>query len=247
MTPEERHLWYDFLSKSNMKAKRQKVLYNYILDFYIPEVRIAIELDGRQHGREENRYADCERDSFLSKEGIMVLRYTNIQINENFQSVCKDILKHCEMRKGACMKYELNEALPIHKDAIYHIKKSSVISYVEKIWGWDEEFQRNDFERDFSNIEQFSVIKVDEKICGFVQIYEHDNTIELVEIHLIPEKQGNGIGSNIIQKLLERAKNENKTFRLGCFKENIRAKKLYLKLGFVLTETTDTHNIFVYR
>ncbi|MBQ8914713.1 MAG: DUF559 domain-containing protein [Clostridia bacterium] len=72
---------------------------HYILDFYIPEVKIAIELDGRQHGREKDRYADRERDSFLAKEGIMVLRYTTVQINENFQSVCKDIQKHYEMRK----------------------------------------------------------------------------------------------------------------------------------------------------
>jgi len=99
MTKEERHLWYDFLSKSNMNAKRQKVFYNYILDFYIPEAKIAIELDGRQHGREENREADRERDSFLEAKGIKVLRYTNVQINELFSSVCKDIQKHYEMRK----------------------------------------------------------------------------------------------------------------------------------------------------
>ena len=99
MTPEERHLWYDFLSKSNMNAKRQKVFYNYILDFYISEARIAIELDGRQHGREENREADLERDAFLEAKGIKVLMYTNVQINELFSSVCKDIQKHCEMRK----------------------------------------------------------------------------------------------------------------------------------------------------
>ena len=70
---------------------------------------------------------------------------------------------------------------------------------------------------------------------------------ELVEIHLIPEMQGNGIGRDVIKRILERAKSKSKTVRLGCFKENCKAKKLYLKLGFVLTETTDTHNIFVYR
>ena len=98
MTPEERHLWYDFLSKSELKAKRQKVFYNYILDFYIPLAKIAIEIDGRQHGRPENKSADCERDSFLESKRILVLRYTNYQINTNFSNVCKDILKHCSLR-----------------------------------------------------------------------------------------------------------------------------------------------------
>ena len=100
MTPEERHLWYDFLSNSNIKAKRQKVLYNYILDFYIPETKIAIELDGRQHGKEEHRASDKERDAFLESQGIMVLRYTNLQVNENFSGVCKDIQNHYEERKA---------------------------------------------------------------------------------------------------------------------------------------------------
>ena len=99
MTKEELHLWLDFFKKCPYSVRRQKVMGNYILDFYIPEAKIAIELDGRQHGKEENRESDRERDSFLAKEGIKVLRYTNVQINENFQSVCKDIQKHCEMRK----------------------------------------------------------------------------------------------------------------------------------------------------
>ena len=99
MTSEEKHLWYDFLSKSNLNAKLQKVFYNYILDFYIPHVRIAIEIDGIQHGIPEHKDADCRRDAFLNSRGILVLRYTNNQINTNFSNVCKDIIKHCEQRK----------------------------------------------------------------------------------------------------------------------------------------------------
>ena len=100
MTKEEIHLWLDFLKKCPYSVRRQKVIDNYILDFYIPSAKIAIELDGRQHGREENRKSDLERDSFLKKEGIKVLRYTNVQINENFASVCKDIQKHYDERKA---------------------------------------------------------------------------------------------------------------------------------------------------
>ena len=121
------------------------------------------------------------------------------------------------------------------------------ISYVNSIWGWDEEYQRKDFDSDFSNLEQFQIIEISGKISGFVQIYEHNDTVELIEIHLIPEMQGKGIGSHIINSILEKAKSESKIVRLGCFKENHGAKKLYLNLGFVQTEQTDTHCIFVYR
>ena len=41
----------------------------------------------------------------------------------------------------------------------------------EKIWGWDEDYQRNDFDGDFSHIKQFNVIEVDSKFVGFVQYY----------------------------------------------------------------------------
>ncbi len=98
MTKEELHLWLDYLKNCNYSVRRQKVMGNYILDFYIPKAKIAIELDGRQHGREENCEADQERDRFLKSEGILVLRYTNVQVNENFSGVCKDIEKHYNER-----------------------------------------------------------------------------------------------------------------------------------------------------
>ena len=49
MTSEERHLWYDFLKKLPMPVKRQKNIENYIVDFYIPQVKTVIEIDGIQH------------------------------------------------------------------------------------------------------------------------------------------------------------------------------------------------------
>ena len=49
MTKEERHLWYDFLRKYPVRFLRQKVIDNYIVDFYCHDARIIIELDGSQH------------------------------------------------------------------------------------------------------------------------------------------------------------------------------------------------------
>ena len=46
MTKEERHLWYDFLKSLPMMVHRQKVIGNYIVDFYAAEAKIVIELDG---------------------------------------------------------------------------------------------------------------------------------------------------------------------------------------------------------
>lgn len=92
MTAEERHLWYDFLKRLPVPVKRQKNIGNYILDFYIPSAKLAIEIDGRQHKLAENREDDRIRDEFLNSLGIMVVRYTNDDIRNRFQAVAKDIL-----------------------------------------------------------------------------------------------------------------------------------------------------------
>ena len=96
MTKEEKHLWYDFLKTLPFSVKRQKVFGNYIVDFYIPQSNLVIELDGSQHYEEEGIIADHERDAYLRQQGIRILRYANSDVNYNFTAVCSDILNHLE-------------------------------------------------------------------------------------------------------------------------------------------------------
>lgn len=94
MTDEEKHLWYDFLKKLPVTVNRQKNIGNYIVDFLISSSNLVIELDGSQHWNEENKENDKKRDEYLKKMELTVLRYSNKEINENFDGVCADILKH---------------------------------------------------------------------------------------------------------------------------------------------------------
>jgi len=94
MTKEERHLWYDFLKALPFTINRQKVIGNYIVDFYCAEKKIIIELDGSQHYENKGKGNDKIRDSFLKNCGFKVLRYSNYDVNKNFKGVCTDILKH---------------------------------------------------------------------------------------------------------------------------------------------------------
>ena len=93
MTDEEKHLWYDFLKKLPMAVKRQHPIENYIVDFYIPQAKLVIEIDGSQHESAENAKADAERDEVLNSWGIEVLRFSNRRINKSFYSVTCEILK----------------------------------------------------------------------------------------------------------------------------------------------------------
>ena len=99
MTPKEKHLWYDFLKKLPITVNRQRKIGPYIVDFYIAECKIVIELDGSQHFEPQNREKDRVRDLFLNQSDIVVLRYLNSEINNNFDGVCRDIEKHLVYRE----------------------------------------------------------------------------------------------------------------------------------------------------
>ena len=92
MTREERHLWYDFLKTLPITVNRQRVIGSYIVDFYVSAAKIVIELDGSQHFEDYAQTQDRQRDSFLKSLGITILRYSNYDINNRFDSVCQDIL-----------------------------------------------------------------------------------------------------------------------------------------------------------
>ena len=94
MTREERHLWYDFLKQLPVTVNRQKVIGKYIVDFYCSKYKVVIELDGSQHYEDDGINKDKERDEYLKGLGIIVLRYSNLDINKNFRGVCEDILKY---------------------------------------------------------------------------------------------------------------------------------------------------------
>ena len=97
MTPEERHLWYDFLKRLPVTVHRQKIIGDFIVDFFISSKNVVIEIDGLQHSMPENKISDEQRDRELKLLGIDVLRYKNNDINKNFHMVCEDILKHLEI------------------------------------------------------------------------------------------------------------------------------------------------------
>ena len=91
MTAEERHLWYDFLKTLPVTVHRQKVIGNYVVDFYCAAIKTVIEIDGSQHYFKKGIESDKERDEYLSRLGIKVLRYSNLDIRRNFKGVCEYI------------------------------------------------------------------------------------------------------------------------------------------------------------
>jgi len=91
MTPQERHLWHDFLKNYPVRFLRQKVIASYIADFYCAKAKLVIELDGSQHYTDDGIEYDDIRSKTLEQFDLQVIRYSNTDINNNFYGVCEDI------------------------------------------------------------------------------------------------------------------------------------------------------------
>ena len=84
MTPWEIKLWTQFLREYPIRFQRQKVIDNYIVDFYCAKARIVIELDGGGHYTEEQQRYDDKRTEILKKYNLQVIRICNLEIDKNF-------------------------------------------------------------------------------------------------------------------------------------------------------------------
>ena len=91
MTKEERRLWYDFLRGHSVRFIRQKIIGNYIVDFYCAKANLVIELDGSQHYDDIGVSKDEQRTRYLEGQGLKVVRIPNNEIHSNFRGVCECI------------------------------------------------------------------------------------------------------------------------------------------------------------
>ena len=90
-TPQENHLWYDFLRSYTPRFQRQKTIGQFIADFYCEKAILVIELDGSQHFTPEGHTHDEARTAAIETVGATVLRFTNRDIDSNFKAVCTKI------------------------------------------------------------------------------------------------------------------------------------------------------------
>ena len=91
MTPQERKLWYGFLSSYAIRFQRQKTIDRFIVDFYCHKAKLIVELDGSQHYSDEGIAYDQERSAVLERYGLKVIRFSNRQVDWEFYAVCQVI------------------------------------------------------------------------------------------------------------------------------------------------------------
>ena len=105
MTPQELRLWYRFLRSYPIKIYKQRIIGDYIVDFYCSSAKLVIEVDGSQHYEEPGVVKDAERTAFLESLGLFVLRFSNRDINCNFPAVCEHIDQIIQERRSLSVAY----------------------------------------------------------------------------------------------------------------------------------------------
>ena len=93
MTDAETLLWSKLRGKQlkGYQFYRQKIIGNYIADFYCPKSKVVIEVDGGQHYSAEGKEKDKMRDDYMTREGITVLRFSDIEVLGNLDAVLEKI------------------------------------------------------------------------------------------------------------------------------------------------------------
>ena len=74
-----------------MRFLRQKVIDNYVVDFYCHEAKLIVELDGSQHYEEKGLLKDKIRTEKIESRNLTIIRIPNNEINKNFSDVCEYI------------------------------------------------------------------------------------------------------------------------------------------------------------
>jgi very-short-patch-repair endonuclease len=94
MTAAEKKLWYHLRGRAleGFKFRRQHAIGPYIGDFYCPLKRLVIEVDGDSHGNPEAAVRDANRDAFMAREGIRVIRFTDTDVQSNIEAVIERIM-----------------------------------------------------------------------------------------------------------------------------------------------------------
>jgi ribosomal protein S18 acetylase RimI-like enzyme len=105
---------------------------------------------------------------------------------------------------------------------------------IEQTWGWDEEWQRRDFDRRFRSYAA-SVIELEGAAVGGLLLDRTPVGVDIVELQILPEYQGKGIGTSVVRRVIKDAAHEGFPVTLSVVSANGRAKRLYERLGFQVT------------
>ncbi len=116
-------------------------------------------------------------------------------------------------------------------DLTFSIKKSAGGQYIRDVFGWDEQVQLGFHEKQFSPENTYLIVQND-TIAGWISVFDHEDHTKIDELYVLPEFQGKGIGTSVLQVVINHVKLRDVPLRLRVFKINHDVIRLYERLGF---------------
>ncbi len=107
--------------------------------------------------------------------------------------------------------------------------------HIEQLWGWDENWQRSNFEAECAAC-SCSILEEGDVLAGYVQTTHEPNGLRLRNIAIDAAFQGRGFGTSVVEGLQKDAARRGVAIHLSVFTTNARAAQFYLRLGFRETE-----------
>ena len=140
------------------------------------------------------------------------------------------------------MTEELNirKARLIDSEFVFAIKEKAFREYVEQVWGWDENHQRELHITRFA-AQDFRIIRIRGIDVGFFATSNTSEAVKLHQLFILPEYQGRGIGSACMTRIVNEANLAQKPMMLQVLKINTRAVAFYQRLGFTIADDDSTH------
>jgi GNAT superfamily N-acetyltransferase len=134
-------------------------------------------------------------------------------------------------------KVHLRQATPDDFEFLYQVHREAMRDYVERTWGWNEECQQQYFREHFDPDEYQIVVYRGEDV-GMMAVDRRGGEIHLNKMALRPAFQGRGLGTYLINRVLDEAR--GKMVWLQVLKVN-PARRLYERIGFTIAGETVTH------
>ena len=126
----------------------------------------------------------------------------------------------------------IRKARASDSEFIFTVKKAAY-RYVEQVWGWDDNYQRERHNKEFTS-HDFHIIQFHETDVGFFITSSTPDMLKVDQIYILPQYQGRGIGSACLTRIVDDANLEQRSVVLQVLKVNTRGIALYKRLGFTI-------------
>jgi ribosomal protein S18 acetylase RimI-like enzyme len=132
------------------------------------------------------------------------------------------------------MEWRLRSASESDRDFLHELHRITMYDVIDNTWGWDDAWQRADFDRRFGTC-VVSIIDIQGRAVGGLWLESSPDSLHIVELQIVPEIQGKGIGRAVVRHVIQQGIDRGLPVTLSVVPANPRAQRLYERLGFEVT------------